>query len=64
MRLGVIDEGRLKGKKVILDPRNGLKENEWLVEEGVFMNGMPMFHKACLNRGCEEYIGSMCEECG
>ncbi len=56
MKLGVIEEGKLKGKKVILEPRNGLKDNEYFVESGVFLNGAPTFSKTCLNKGCETQI--------
>ena len=63
MKLGMIEEGQLKGKKVLLEPREGLKENEYLVEKGVFANGAPMFNKACLNKGCEDYIGNSCTNC-
>lgn len=62
--LGVIEEGSLKGKKVIFSPRNGLKDNEFLVEQGVFMNGAPVFHKACLTKGCEKFIANRgCDTC-
>lgn len=63
MTLGIIEEGKLKGKKFIIEPRTGLPENIYLVEKGLFFNGQPMFHKACLNRGCEEYVGEKCDKC-
>ena len=63
MKLGVIEEGKLKGKKVIIEPRIGLKENEWLVEKGVFMNGAPTFARFCLNKGCEKEIPGHCQTC-
>lgn len=53
MKLGIIEEGRLKGKKIILEPHD-LAQNEYLIEKGTFFNGSPMFHKACLV--CEDFI--------
>lgn len=61
MKFGIIEEGKLKGQKIILEPRNGLKNNEYIVEKGVFNNGAQMFQKACLV--CEEYIGEVCTNC-
>lgn len=60
---GQIEEGKLKGKRVILEPRIGLKDNEYLIEKGVFMNGSSMYHKACLNKSCQDYIGNHCQNC-
>lgn len=54
MKLGVIEEGKLKGKRIILEPRDGLKDNEYLVENGSFLNGAPTFSKTCLV--CEREI--------
>lgn len=56
MKLGIIEEGVLKGKKVILEPHEGLKDNEYFVEKGGFLNGAPMFARYCLNKGCEKEI--------
>jgi len=63
MILGKIEEGKLKGKKVILEPRSGLKENEYLVEKGLFLNGSPQFSLHCLNKGCECEIPGKCDKC-
>ena len=63
MKLGIIKEGKLKGKKVILKPRTGLPENIFLVEKGTFLNGSPMFAKFCLNKGCEKEVPDICEKC-
>lgn len=63
MKLGVINEGKLKGKKVILEPRTGLKDNEYLVEKGPFLNGSPAFTKFCLNTSCQCEIPSHCPKC-
>ena len=61
LQLGVIEDGGWKGRKIILSPRVHLKQNEYLVEKGVFFNGAPEFSKACLaclefipNEGCEK----------
>lgn len=51
MILGEIQEGAFKGKRLILEPREGLKMNEYYVEKGIFMNGAPEFSKACLIHG-------------
>ena len=51
--MGVIEEGTLKGRQIILQPREGLKDNEWLVQSGLLL-GIPKFSKACLT--CEEFI--------
>lgn len=48
IKMGIIEAGGLKGKKIILEPRNGLKRNEYLIEKGIFFNGAPMFAKYCL----------------
>lgn len=48
IKLGVIEDGGLKGRRIILEPRKGLKRNEYLIEQGVFFNGSPMFAKYCL----------------
>ena len=63
MLLGVIEEGKLKGKKVILEPRVGLENNIFLVEKGTFFNGAPMFSKHCLSVGCEKEVDDECEKC-
>lgn len=54
MTLGVIEEGSLQGKRIILEPRTGLKKNEWLIEKAPFLNGSPSFALYCLT--CEKEI--------
>lgn len=62
IQFGVIEDGGLKGKKIVLKPRHGLRNNEWLVEHGVFINGSPVFAKYCLV--CEIPIPDMgCQKC-
>jgi len=52
----------LAGKVVILAPRTGLKRNEYLVEEGKFINGAPTFSLYCLV--CDKQISSNgCDVC-
>lgn len=63
MKLGVIEEGKLKGKKIILEPRKGLEENQYLVEKGTFLNGSPQFALHCLTKGCEKEIPGKCDKC-
>lgn len=60
MQLGVIEEGTLKGKKVILEPRKDLPENLYLVEKGLFFNGSPQFALYCLTKGCEQEVPGKC----
>lgn len=58
----MINDGGLKGKKIILEPRIGLRKNEYLIEQGVFFNGAPMFALYCLM--CEVPIpGNGCIKC-
>ncbi len=53
--LGVIQDGKLAGKVIILQPRNGLRENEWLVQDGnSSLTGQPAFKRFCLV--CDEEI--------
>lgn len=59
MIVGQILEGALAGRKLILEPRKNLRPNEYLIEDGVFMNGAPTFSLHCLvhdmkipNTGC------------
>ena len=59
--LGIIEEGKLKGKKIILEPRGELKKNEYLVEKGAFINGSPQFALHCLV--CEKEIPGRCKKC-
>lgn len=60
MKLGVIEDGTLKGKRIILEPRDGLKDNEYLVENGMFFNGSPQFSLYCL--ACEKQIPGKCKK--
>lgn len=53
LKLGIIEEGKLKGLKLILEPRKDLKDNEYYVEKGM-LNGQHEFSKACLI--CEKFI--------
>lgn len=62
MQLGIIEEGKLKGKKMIVSPHVGLKENEYWVETGLFFNGAPKFSLHCLVQGCEKEIPGKCIE--
>lgn len=62
IKMGMIEDGKLKGKKILLEPRKGLRRNEYLVEQGVFFNGAPMFALYCLM--CEVPIpGNGCMVC-
>lgn len=62
---GQIEEGKLKGKKMIVSPRKDLPDNLYLVEVGTFFNGAPMYALFCLNKGCEKQIpsGYGCPKC-
>ena len=53
MKLGVIESGGLKGKRIILEPRNDFKQNEYMVETGR-LEGSFTFSKHCLV--CEKSI--------
>jgi hypothetical protein len=64
MIFGVIKEGPLEGKRIIIEPRKGLKQNEYFVEKGSFLNGTAQFSKACLlcgkfipDSGCIQHEG-------
>lgn len=63
MKLGIIETGVLKGKRVILSPREGMEDNIYLVEKGMFINGAPTFAKYCLNEGCEQEVPNKCNKC-
>jgi len=54
MKLGIIEEGKLKGKKIILTPRKDMEQSEYYVSKGTFLNGSEQFSKACLI--CEKFI--------
>lgn len=59
MQLGIIEEGNLKNRKIILEPREGLKRNEWLIEKAVRCN---QFALHCLT--CEKEIPlNGCPDC-
>ena len=62
MKLGIIQTGKLKNKKIIIEPRQGLPKNIYLVENGIFPNGSPQFSHFCLV--CERQIPSNgCPKC-
>lgn len=62
MKLGIIEDTTLKGRKIVLEPRNNLPDNIWLVENGTFPNGSPIFSYYCLV--CEKQIPSNgCPKC-
>ncbi len=48
LKFGIIEDGRLKGKQIILEPRTGMKNNEWMIAEGTFAGGAPLFARYCL----------------
>ena len=54
--MGIIEGGKLKGKRIILEPRKGLPDNIYLVENETFLNGSPQFSHFCLI--CEKQIPS------
>ena len=60
---GKIEEGKLKGRRVILEPRESLPENLYLVEKGKFINGASQFALHCLTEGCEKEVPGKCEKC-
>jgi len=62
MKLGIIEDGKLKGKKIILEPREGLPDNLYLVSKGAFLNGSPQFAMYCLVCECEVPTGG-CLRC-
>ena len=61
MKIGVIQDTTLKGRKIILEPREGVPDNLWLVEEGRFLNGSSQYTMYCLV--CEKRVPSLCPEC-
>lgn len=60
---GKIEEGKLKGRRVILSPREGLSDNLYFTEKGEFLNGSPQFALYCLNKGCEKEVPGKCDKC-
>ena len=48
LKFGIIEDGGLKGKQIILEPRTGMKNNEWMIAEGTFAGGAPLFARYCL----------------
>ena len=48
LKFGIIDDGGLKRKQIILEPRTGMKNNEWMIAEGTFAGGAPLFARYCL----------------
>ena len=64
MKLGIIEEGKLKGKKMILEPRENMEENLYLVESGKFIDGQTSkFSLQCLTQGCEQEVPGKCGKC-
>lgn len=47
MQLGIIKEGRLINRKIVLDPRNDLKRNEWVIEKAVKSNQFALHCLVC-----------------
>ena len=54
--MGVIEEGKLKGRKFIIPA-------EVLIESGVFINGVPKFVKGCLKHERLDLPDNGCPEC-
>lgn len=63
MKFGIIESGKLKGRRAILEPRVNLPSNIFLIEKGAFMNGAPMYAKYCLTKGCEMEVSEKCTNC-
>ena len=64
MILGVIEEGKLKGKKMILEPRENMEDNLYLVQSGKFIDGQSSkFSLYCLTKGCEKEVPGRCRVC-
>lgn len=63
MKLGLIKETSLEGRKVILEPRNDLPKNIYLVEKGKFFNGSEQFAHYCLVCEKQVPVGSWCDKC-
>jgi len=61
MKLGIIEDGNLKGKRIVLEPRDGLEDNLYLIEKGPFLNGSPQFAMFCLV--CEKEVPGKCPIC-
>ena len=61
MKLGIIQETKLKGHKIILEPREGLPDNLYLVSKGTFFNGSEHFAMFCLF--CEKEVPGKCLKC-
>lgn len=61
MKLGVIEGTKLNGRKIILEPREGITENLYLVSKGDFFNGSPNFSMHCLV--CEKEVPGKCGTC-
>ena len=61
-QLGRIEEGKFKGKRIILAPREGLPQNVYFVEKGQFPGGGTEYSKACLV--CEIFVADQgCTKC-
>ena len=62
MKLGIIETTQLKGHKIILEPREGLPDNLYLVSKGTFIGGGEQFAIHCLV--CENEVPSNgCNKC-
>ena len=61
MKLGIIQETKLKGRKIILEPRKGLPANLYWVSKGEFLNGSERFVLHCLV--CEKEVINKCLTC-
>lgn len=61
MKIGILQETKLQGKRIILEPRQGLEDNLYWVEKGEFINGSPHFALYCLI--CEKEVPGRCLDC-
>ncbi len=62
-KFGIIEEGKLKGRKMVIEPRVDLLDNLYLVEKGLFLNGSAQFSLHCLAKGCEKEVMNKCNMC-
>jgi len=63
--IGIIESGKFKGRKIILDEKGKINKNakEWWIEDGVFLNGVPKFTRACLKHDLLNIPSSGCPKC-
>ena len=54
MQYGIIKQGKLKGRHIILKPRKNLTADEYLVEHDRVFGGQPVFAKYCIK--CENPV--------